>query len=407
VREEVTTLSQDMNYFMDPDRDCKPNSQADILYRHWVATLRVPSLGVDSSVDFYINADQGDKLNGNNVLNLLWENPGRPAIESDKFKVIIFDIEVKKTSGEWKKATRLLVDLRTPYEELPFNDKGELLCGFRKVNYKGHPAIEASFGYGYTDYVVDSDPNNYESSDATKAVIDLQYPAPDASAPLISNVCHAPQNPKPLEPVTVTSTITDAESGVYSATLHYSVNDAEEESVLMTQDGATFTATIPGQDAGTKVEYCISAIDNAANIKLSPTYQYTVKASSQISCQLPSKVTYSITPSVTIGGSITPAHSDISVTIYYSTDGTSWNTMTAVTTDSEGCYSYTWTPPSAGTYYIKASWPGDYDHNGATSATVPVTFEDYTWLMIVAIVAIVGGVAVYFLKIRKKHQKLK
>ncbi|MDI6810555.1 MAG: DUF4350 domain-containing protein [archaeon] len=180
VREEVTKLPQNENYFMDPDLEgeqlCKPNSQDDILYRHWIATLKVPSLGINSSVDFYINASQGAKINGNNTLNFMWENPGRPVIESDKYKVIIFDPEIKTISGEWRKATRFLVDLRTPEDELPLNEKGELVGGYRKVNYKGRPAIEASFGYGYTDYVIDGDPTNYEPTDATKAVIDLRHP---------------------------------------------------------------------------------------------------------------------------------------------------------------------------------------------------------------------------------------
>jgi len=178
VRKEVTRLSQDKNYFMDPDlegaRLCRPSSQDDILYRHWVATLKVPSLGINTSVDFYVNADQGDKINGASTLMFTWENPGRPAIESDKFKVIIFDPEVKTTSGEWKKATRFLVDIRSPDGDLPLNNKGELVGGYRKVYYKGRPAIEASFGYGYTDYVIDGNPNDYESSNATKAVIDLR-----------------------------------------------------------------------------------------------------------------------------------------------------------------------------------------------------------------------------------------
>ena len=187
VRAEVTNLSRDENYFMDPDLEgeqlCKPNSQDDILYRHWIATLKVPSLDINSSVDFYINASQGDKINGNNTFNFMWENPGRPVIESDKYKVIIFDPEVKTATGEWEKATRFLVDLRTPEGELPLNDKGELIVGYRKVNYKGRLAIEASFGYGYTDYVIDGDPTDYEPSDATKAVIDLVENIFDTGAP--------------------------------------------------------------------------------------------------------------------------------------------------------------------------------------------------------------------------------
>ena len=176
VQGNLTRLPRDKNYFTDPDTG-KPCSQADILFREWIVTLKVPSLGINSSVLFYVNATEGDKICGNfYCLNLCWENPQRPIIESDRFKVIIFDPEVKTLSGEWKKATKFLVDYRTPLNELSLNKKGQLVGGYRKVYYKGQPAIEASFGYGYTDYVIDGDPTNYEHSDATKAVIDLQYP---------------------------------------------------------------------------------------------------------------------------------------------------------------------------------------------------------------------------------------
>jgi len=172
-RGDVTRLPIDENYFVDPDSGCKPNSQADIPYRQWIANLKVPSLAIDSSVDFYVNAAQGDKITGANTLNFMWENPGRPIIETDKFKIIVFDMEVKTTSSEWKRATKFLADYRTPRNELPLNDKGQLVGGYRKVNYNNQPAIELSFGYGYTDYVIDKDPTNYEPTSATKAVIDL------------------------------------------------------------------------------------------------------------------------------------------------------------------------------------------------------------------------------------------
>jgi FtsZ-binding cell division protein ZapB len=175
VRAELTRLSKDVNYFMDPDNGCKPNSQADILYWRWIARLVVPSLGINASVSFYINAEQGEYLTGQNVLNFMWENPGRPAIETDRFRVIIFDPEVLTKSG-WRKATIFLADYRTPLEHLPIDKDGHLLAGYRKVNYKGVPAIEASFGYGYTDYVTDGNPTDYEKSLFTKGVIDLSTP---------------------------------------------------------------------------------------------------------------------------------------------------------------------------------------------------------------------------------------
>jgi hypothetical protein len=181
VRADLTRLPQDQNYFMAPDNGCKPNSQLDILYRHWIATLTVPSLGVNGVVDFYANAEDGDKILGTNTLNFMWESPGPnpPAVDTDRFKVIIFDPQVQTTSGEWKRATKFLVDYRTPLKELPLNAKGQLVGGYRKANYKGQPAIEASFGYGYTDYVTDGDPTSPEATEDTKGVIDLAGELPN------------------------------------------------------------------------------------------------------------------------------------------------------------------------------------------------------------------------------------
>jgi len=179
VREEVAMLPQNRSYFMDPDLEgeqlCKPCSQADILYRRWIATLKVPSLGIDNSVDFYVNASQGDKIRGDSALLFMWEDAGRPVIESDKYKVILYEMEVKTTSGEWKRATRFVVDIRSDNEHLPLDDEGKLAGGYRKVNYKGQPAMEASFGYGYTDYVADANLNGYDPPE-TRGVIDLQQP---------------------------------------------------------------------------------------------------------------------------------------------------------------------------------------------------------------------------------------
>jgi hypothetical protein len=173
VRAELTKLPKDGNYFVDPDNGCKPNSQADILYRRWIATLSVSSLGINASVSFYINASQGEYILGQNTLNFMWENPDRPSVETDRYKVIIFDPEVLTETGEWKKALVFLADYRTPPEHLPLDKEGHLLAGYRKVNYKGKPAIEASFGYGYTDYVKDGNLTWYEKSLDTKGIIDL------------------------------------------------------------------------------------------------------------------------------------------------------------------------------------------------------------------------------------------
>ncbi|MEM3104495.1 MAG: hypothetical protein QXD69_03205, partial [Candidatus Bathyarchaeia archaeon] len=115
VRGNLTRLPRDVDYFRDPDNNCRPCSHGDFLYRQWIATLTVPSLGINVSVDFYLNSEEAEFILGQNTLNFMWENPGRPFIESDRYKVIIYDPEVLTMSGEWKKKQRFfLVDLRTP-----------------------------------------------------------------------------------------------------------------------------------------------------------------------------------------------------------------------------------------------------------------------------------------------------
>jgi hypothetical protein len=93
---------------------------------------------------------------------------------------------------------------------------------------------------------------------------------------------------------------------------------------------------------------------------------YGVLFPSSISLAL-SSTTVILENGVLIDGSISPTHPNQKVTIYLSSDGSSWNVLTTVETDSNGHYSYLWTPQSAGTYYVRASWSGDADHLGADS----------------------------------------
>ncbi|MGB9756172.1 MAG: Ig-like domain-containing protein [Candidatus Bathyarchaeales archaeon] len=69
----------------------------------------------------------------------------------------------------------------------------------------------------------------------------------------------------------------------------------------------------------------------------------------------------------TITGYISPIHSYQTVNLYYSIDGEDWLLLTQVDTNVDGCFSYEWAPALAETFYIKAVWLGDSDHQGATS----------------------------------------
>jgi len=98
------------------------------------------------------------------------------------------------------------------------------------------------------------------------------------------------------------------------------------------------------------------------------------RVSSSCGILLPSSISLTLSSttmilenSILISGSISPTHPNQNVTIYLSSDGSSWNFLTIVETDSNGHYSYVWTPQSAGTYYVRISWSGDMDHMGADS----------------------------------------
>lgn len=91
--------------------------------------------------------------------------------------------------------------------------------------------------------------------------------------------------------------------------------------------------------------------------------------SSSITMDLsPSKL--KIQESVIIKGSISSASPMKQIVLYTSTTGFEWNTLTTVTADSTGAYSYEWTPILHGICYIRASYFGDHQIAAADSAII-------------------------------------
>jgi len=89
------------------------------------------------------------------------------------------------------------------------------------------------------------------------------------------------------------------------------------------------------------------------------------KAGSATSTSLTaSTITYN--EDVTITGSITPALSDGFINIEYSPDKISWTQLDS-SAPSEGSYEVSWTPQSAGTYYVRTSWSGTENYLNSTS----------------------------------------
>jgi len=97
------------------------------------------------------------------------------------------------------------------------------------------------------------------------------------------------------------------------------------------------------------------------------------KAFSSIALATSSSSSINMGETVTLSGAIFPAHGNVDLEIYSSSDNYHWSLLTSVSTDMQGQYVYYWSPLSSGTYYLKASWSGDADHLGADSSIFELT----------------------------------
>ncbi|MFQ5999962.1 MAG: Ig-like domain-containing protein, partial [Candidatus Bathyarchaeia archaeon] len=106
---------------------------------------------------------------------------------------------------------------------------------------------------------------------------------------------------------------------------------------------------------------------------------------------------------VTMSGSISPPLPGKIVTLYVSSGGSPLSVLGTVTTDSDGRYSYTWSPPSVGIYSIRASWSGDADYAGADSNVSTVTVVPLEWLIMgVTIIVLLVMLLVVTIVTRRK-----
>ena len=108
---------------------------------------------------------------------------------------------------------------------------------------------------------------------------------------------------------------------------------------------------------------------------------------------------------VTLSGQVQPQAAGENVTLQYNVDGRGWATLTTVPTDADGRFSYSWLP-ELGSVVVKASWVGNNQYNGATSAETNITILPIFIVIEVAALALgVVIVVLVFLKTRHRKQK--
>ena len=100
----------------------------------------------------------------------------------------------------------------------------------------------------------------------------------DNTGPVIESLSHSPEEPVEGQEVVVKAKISDAVGSVARTILWYRVDNGDWNSVEMSCSNGVWTATIPGQKAGSKVEYYIEAYDEVDNITKSDVKYYEVKA---------------------------------------------------------------------------------------------------------------------------------
>jgi len=216
-----------------------------------------------------------------------------------------------------------------------------------------------------------------------------------------------------LPPGTIVGTITDASTGLPIAGANVAVND-----YINTTDvnGYYIITNIPPRNytvTATKTGYYSNSTSATVISGENTTVNFTLRA-----LKVNSTITISADPatitvgkSITISGSISPIRTGVNVTIQYRLSGEqTWNNLITVTTNESGQYSHVWTPETAGTYELKAKWPGDENTLPAESEKQSITVKEapstgiswyvYVAIAVVVIIIIITGVF-YYLRIRK------
>ena len=111
---------------------------------------------------------------------------------------------------------------------------------------------------------------------------------------------------------------------------------------------------------------------------------------------------------VTITGQIYPQTADENVTVQAKINSNSWINIATVSTQADGRFVYTWAPLVEGLIAVQASWNGNRQLNGATSAqTNVIILPIFLVALILCLVLAVVMILLVFYKTRRKNIDLK
>jgi len=221
-----------------------------------------------------------------------------------------------------------------------------------------------------------------EHGDGTiKFMVKTDFDSPELS------ILNEVQKVEPNKETTITAYI-DEQFNMDTVTLNYTKNNGEQYTTteMVTEQNQIYTATIPGQPAGTLINYTVVARDVSCN---NAEFQgsYWVKNSENITLDLSSPVV-EYGESISVTGSVRGSRSNVTLT-FELLNSAPVNTTTStenespsdtvenvtgklivsrlVTTDSSGAFSDTCSMNKSGKWIVCATWNGSETYFGTTS----------------------------------------
>jgi len=205
-----------------------------------------------------------------------------------------------------------------------------------------------------------------------------------------------------------TLTFTSKTTDLVSATLNYSINKWQDSTLLGMQfiGNRTCTATLPGQSAGTTVNYEAKAGDVLENT-LVYRGNYTVKHASQLNMTLKAKE-IAIGENITLTGQITPPTHNLTISLVFTSANGTFNQ--AVYTSENGVFTSSFKPTKEGSWVVQAVFSGNNMIYPCSSESLrfkvgpPSFFSLYGTYIFAGAGAGAGTVAVAVVYIKKRRE---
>jgi hypothetical protein len=201
--------------------------------------------------------------------------------------------------------------------------------------------------------------------------------------------------------ITYTSNSTD----LSAAHLSYTIDNWNSSNKIdMKISNQVCSATIPGQKAGSLVQYKINATDVLEN-SLEASGKFTVKDPATLNITV-AKEKIVLGQKITVAGTLTPNFNDSKVNVQFAS-AKSVETLNC-TVNNKGTFVASWKPSASGLWAVIASSPetqmaySGYSQELTVMVTPPPLYVKYSLYLIIGFVALiaVGGVA-YFLRSRR------